>query len=169
MNFEIFQVGSNDEDMLLIGEKVYNFSSKAETLFLEADEGFRKLKTENFAIFCEGVDARINIPNIFLPHEICGTRRILFPENTVGGILVKKNFPMRERLLINWLWYSEIGIVAKINNHWLGTGLHCESRSHFEQIDLQYVAPALIFLILFYCFTLHLLCTEIYLAKFRKN
>lgn len=155
--------------MIIIGEKVHNFSSEVESLFVEPDEGFQKIKHENSAFFCEGIDARIKIPKIFSPHEICDTRRILFPENTIGGILVNKNFPMRERLLINWLWYTEIGIVSKINQHWLGTALQCQSRSHFEQVDLQYVAPALIFLICFYGFSFYMLCTEIYLARLRKN
>lgn len=165
----IFQVGAKDKDVKIIGKKVFNFSKKVDSLFLKPYDSFRKLKRKNVAIFCEGIAAREYIPKLFASHQICDTRKILFPQNTIGGILVKKKFPLRERLLINWLWMNEAGIVIKINHHWKGDEIKCESKTHFDYVDIHYVALTLVLLFVSYILSVIILCVEIYTKKIKRK
>lgn len=155
----------NDEDLRIMSKKIYGPSKDLEYLFVEKYQGIEKVRKGHYAFYSDGPVARILIPKMFEPHEICETRAVQYLNNTFAGVMVNKNSPFRKRLLINWLWINEVGIVFKTKKHWQAEPLHCISRTHFKQVSFQYIAIALLFLVFLYVLSLIILCIEIYLAK----
>lgn len=130
--------------------------------------GLQKMKEEPFAFYCEGIIARFYISRLFKAHEICDTMKIVFPDNGVVGVLMNKLSPFRERFSINFLWMVETGIVHKVKTHWLGKRVYCQSKNHFEQVGMRYVAILLLFLLFSYLLSLMIFFMEVYLNKVLK-
>lgn len=116
-------------------------------MFISPYDGFRKVKDGNFAFYCQKSTAISVILKLFEPYEICDTKEIEFRQNPPAAIIVKKLSPLRERLLINWLWMNEIGITHKIIRHWNGILPSCESNGYFQSVRFEYVASIFILLI----------------------
>lgn len=139
------------------------------SLFVGPYEGFMRMKMGHYAFYCEGPTARMFLPMLLKPHELCDTRLIPFPENSLAGIVVAKFFPLRERLRINWLWMNEVGVVFKKRLYWHGWKIHCRHNSYFEEVRFQYMAILVLFLLISYILSLAILAKEIYFDKFLRK
>lgn len=156
-------------DIRYIKEKIWNTGRNMDSLFIGAYDGFREVKAGRFAFFCEEPIARQVMRKLFEPHEICSTKVISFQGTLNFGIVLKKFAPLRERLLINWIWVNEVGITRRIFLFWNTPKLVCTYEGHFESVRIEYVA--LIFLLLFSSFVLAIviLMLEIGADAYRKK
>lgn len=123
-------------------------------------DGFRKVKEGHFAFFCEEPTANRFIKRLFEPHEICDTKKLFFRRNDLVGIVVNKFSPLRERLLINFLWMAEVGIMNKIQRYWNEKDIACVSHGHFGSVRLEYLVPTFGLLLLAYLSSIILLLCE---------
>lgn len=126
------------------------------------------MKEGHFAFYCEDAIAAFVIPKLFRPHEFCDTKEILFRREDPVGMIVKKFSPLRERILIDWLWRNEVGVSNRILRHWRLNSLKCESGGYFDRVRLQYVTPIFGFLVCSYFLSIFILIIEILKKKYEN-
>lgn len=150
-------------------KKLWNKNRLYETFFMEPYDGFDKLRNGEFALYCERAVAISMMRKFFELHEICDTKTIDFRKNELSGLVVKKYFPLRERLTINWLRIKEVGIVQRISNYWIGKFPSCKMVEHYESVRFEYVAPVYLFLIISYILSIFVLTYELVMEKNKQN
>lgn len=143
-----------------------------DTFFMDAFEGLRNVRKGHFAYFCDEPIARQVIRQLFDPYEICDTKTIPYIKTIPTAIAVKRFSPLLENLAINWMWMNEIGMVDRILRRRNSGRLTCISKTHFEGVRLEYMAPIFSSLILSYAVSLGILVVEmcsVRMADFRRR
>lgn len=149
--------------------KVWNTGRNFDSFFSTASEGLRKVRTGRLAFYCEKSTAWAVIPNLFEPHEICDTREIYFRKKDPFGIIVKKQSPFRERLLINYIRMLEVGVMHKIWNFWNPRKPPCTSQGHFESVRLEYSTSCFLILFLAFLVSVGVLLIEISIVRYKQR
>lgn len=156
----LMKMTTDENAKAFLSKRFYNSSRDRNLFFMDAYEGFKRVRRGHFAFYCEEPIARFVAPKLFHPHEICNINKISFQSNDLAGIIVRKHSPFRERFLINWLRFYEAGITNKILKHWNPRGPRCVSKSHFESVRLEYILPILICLVSIQCATVIIVLIE---------
>lgn len=155
-------------DEKFVRNKMRNTGRPVESYHMNPYEGLERVRTSNFAYYCEQSTARALIKKLFEPHEICDTKEIEYETFFSLGIIVKKHSPLRERLLLNWIWMFEIGIYNKIWRHWNQPMPPC-SLINFKSVRLEYDAPIFIFLAAAYIVSFGILIFELIYSWLTKR
>lgn len=164
-----FQTTTEPDYLDFIQKTVLSSGRSLESFFMSANEGFRRARGGSFAFYCERSVALTAIPRIFEPSEVCDTKEILFRRDDPIGIVMKKFAPLRERLLINWIWMNEIGLVRQTLRYWSVSKLSCQTKGRFLRVEFEYIAAMYTFLAAAYVLSLCCLVAEIQVAKWRKS
>lgn len=135
---------------------------------MEVDEGIRKVQKRNFAYHCDEAVVHKILPNIMDPHQICDTKIITLLPRYKNGVLLSKKSPFRDRFAINLSWIREVGIVYKKLRHWKGSKPSCVFKYYFRSINLYYVSPLFLLLIIAGIISLLILLCEIYVDQLNK-
>lgn len=136
-----------------------------ESFYLTPENGFRRVKQGHFAFFCEEPTANRYIRMLFEPHEICETKKVYFSRNDLAGFALKKFSPFRERIFLNYMWLSEVGIAKKILHYWNDKDIICKSSNHFESVRIEYLVPIFVLLLLAHVVSSFILVCEIFYKK----
>lgn len=155
--------------MDLIKRKINKTGDGSSALYLEPDEGFRRVRDERFAFHSEGSSAFPIIARKFQPHEICDTRQIPFRKNLYIGMVVGKSSPFTEKVKRNWAWMRETGIVFKHKLHWVSTRPACVSNAYVTSVGFDYVGSMFTFLVASYAISFIILIGEVVHARSRKT
>lgn len=122
--------------------------------------GFGRVRDGGFALYCE-IGIAISLRRIFDTRDYCDAKLIELRRNDPSGVIVKKNFPLRERLTINWIRTVEAGIYNRIFTYWHGSLTSCKAKEHYESIRFEYISSAHLFLFIFYILSVCILLVEI--------
>lgn len=158
-----FQYTRKDDYVDFVTTNILKNNQNVSSILMDPREGLQRVKRGHFAFYCDESTATAIIPNLFDPHEICETHEFQFNTSYLTGVYVKKYSPLRERLTINFLRISEIGIRRKVSQYWNRVKPKCKSNGHFESVRIEYIAPIFLLLLGFQIFSIVILFCEKYI------